>query len=139
VLVVLTRDDDVTARSLSNLPHVVALPGDQLTAFDVLSADVIVFTDETLPGANANGPAAVLVDEVEPEEAEPVVAAPARTRARAAAKPVEAVAAEAEPVDAAAGAVEPAEAAADEIETETAEPETAETATAETEKDDDSE
>ena len=50
VLVVLSRDDDVTARSLSNLPHVVALPGDQLTAFDVLSADVIVFTDETLPG-----------------------------------------------------------------------------------------
>jgi large subunit ribosomal protein L4 len=53
VLVVLSRDDEVTARSLSNLPHVVTLPGDQLTAFDVLSADVIVFTDKTLPGASA--------------------------------------------------------------------------------------
>jgi large subunit ribosomal protein L4 len=50
VLVVLHRDDDIAARSLSNLPHVVTLPGDQLTAFDVLSADVVVFTDETLPG-----------------------------------------------------------------------------------------
>jgi large subunit ribosomal protein L4 len=59
VLVVLSRDDEVTARSLSNLPHVVTLPGDQLTAFDVLCADVIIFTDETLPGgAGAGAPAA---------------------------------------------------------------------------------
>lgn len=50
VLVVLHREDDAAARSLSNLPHVVALPADQLTAFDVLSADVVVFTDATLPG-----------------------------------------------------------------------------------------
>lgn len=52
VLVVLSRDDEGTARSLQNLPHVVALPADQLTAFDVLCADVIVFTDETLPGGS---------------------------------------------------------------------------------------
>ena len=63
VLVVLSRDDEITARSLSNLPHVVALPGDQLTAFDVLSADVIVFTDETLPGGS--GVAAPAVSEKE--------------------------------------------------------------------------
>ncbi len=89
VLVVLSRDDEVTARSLSNLPHVVTLPGDQLTAFDVLCADVIVFTDETLPGGSAAG-STVVLDEpeaVEPEAVEPVVSAettakvPAKRRA----------------------------------------------------------
>jgi large subunit ribosomal protein L4 len=68
VLVVLSRDDEMTARSLSNLPHVVTLPGDQLTAFDVLCADVIVFTDETLPGGSASSTSTAVFDEVEAEE-----------------------------------------------------------------------
>lgn len=67
VLVVLTRDDDATARSLQNLPHVVALPADQLTAFDVLSADVVVFTDETLPGGADAGAATTAAEEGDTE------------------------------------------------------------------------
>jgi large subunit ribosomal protein L4 len=77
VLVVLSRDDEVTARSLSNLPHVVTLPADQLTAFDVLCADVIVFTDETLPGGSGSTVSAVALDE--PEAEEPVAAAKVTT------------------------------------------------------------
>jgi large subunit ribosomal protein L4 len=77
VLVVLSRDDEATARSLSNLPHVVTLPGDQLTAFDVLCADVIVFTDETLPGGSGNAASTVSLDE--PEADAPVVAKKATT------------------------------------------------------------
>jgi large subunit ribosomal protein L4 len=76
VLVVLSRDDEVTARSLSNLPHVVTLPGDQLTAFDVLCADVIVFTDETLPGGGASSTSSAVFDEAEePATAKGVAAA----------------------------------------------------------------
>ncbi len=48
-LVVLGRDDLSAARSFANLPDVVTLPRDQLTAYDVLVADDVVFTDETLP------------------------------------------------------------------------------------------
>jgi large subunit ribosomal protein L4 len=110
VLVVLSRDDEVTARSLSNLPHVVALPGDQLTAFDVLCADVIVFTDETLPGGSANG-AADLSDEAEPDAAAPVVAAKAKpAKAAAKAKPVEVASAETESAEPESAATESAEA-----------------------------
>ncbi|MCU1492110.1 MAG: rplD, partial [Acidimicrobiaceae bacterium] len=50
VLVVLDRKDETAARSFSNLGHVMTIPADQLTAYDVMSADVVVFTDETLPG-----------------------------------------------------------------------------------------
>ncbi len=49
-LVVLGRDDVTAARSFANLPDVVTLPRDQLTAYDVLVADDVVFTDATLPG-----------------------------------------------------------------------------------------
>ena len=56
VLVVLGREDEVAARSFSNLPHVVTVPGDQLSAYDVLCADVVLFTDETLPGAEGYRP-----------------------------------------------------------------------------------
>jgi large subunit ribosomal protein L4 len=116
VLVVLSRDDEATARSLSNLPHVVALPGDQLTAFDVLCADVIVFTDETLPGGSANDDAAL------PDEAEPVVAVSQAN----------------EPLEVSAEA-EPDEVVAELAEIEPAEIEPAEIEPAEIEKDDDSE
>lgn len=50
ILIVVPRDDNNTERSFRNLAHVVTLPPDQLTAYDVLGADVVVFTDETLPG-----------------------------------------------------------------------------------------
>lgn len=50
VLVVLQRDDEVAARSFANLPHVASVPSDQLTAYDVLAADFVVFSDATLPG-----------------------------------------------------------------------------------------
>jgi len=50
ILVVLGRNDEVAAKSFANLPEVVTLPADQLTAYDVLNADVVVFTDATLPG-----------------------------------------------------------------------------------------
>jgi large subunit ribosomal protein L4 len=133
VLVVLSRDDEMAARSLSNLPHVVALPGDQLTAFDVLCADVIVFTDETLPGGSGNGAAVDLSDESEPDEVEPVGAK---------AKPVKAVSAKAETVEVASADTELAEVDPDvaepaEIEADEAEP--AETEPAGTETEDDSE
>lgn len=135
VLVVLSRDDDVTARSLSNLPHVVALPGDQLTAFDVLSADVIVFTDETLPGGSANGATAVLSDEDEPAEAKPAEAKPARA-VRAKAKPAEVAAVEPDPAEPEAAEPEAAEteaAATEPAETEPVATEAAATEAAETE------
>jgi large subunit ribosomal protein L4 len=135
VLVVLTRDDDVTARSLSNLPHVVALPGDQLTAFDVLSADVIVFTDETLPGGSGSGAAVDLSDEAEPDAAEPVAAKakPAKAAARKAA-PVEVAASDTEPAEVEPDVAEPAELEPDVVEPAELEPE-ADAAETETEDD----
>jgi large subunit ribosomal protein L4 len=123
VLVVLSRDDDATARSLSNLPHVVALPGDQLTAFDVLCADVIVFTDETLPGGSGGAASAVVLDEAEADEQVPVA------KARAARKPAAAVADVTEAVEPAAAEPVTAEPAVDE-------PAVAETAADESEEDD---
>ena len=83
VLVVLSRADEATARSLQNLPHVVALPADQLTAFDVLCADVIVFTDETLPGGAPPerplevAPADEALADIDDEEAPVAAPAPA--------------------------------------------------------------
>lgn len=50
VLVVLEREERAAARSFANLPHVATVPGDQLTAYDVLAADLVVFSDATLPG-----------------------------------------------------------------------------------------
>ena len=47
-LVVLTRDDVVTAKSLRNLPDVHVLVADQLNAYDVLCADDVVFTSAAL-------------------------------------------------------------------------------------------
>ena len=44
VLVVLERTDEMTLRSIRNLPTVHVLPWDQLNAYDVLVSDDIVFT-----------------------------------------------------------------------------------------------
>ena len=51
VLVVVAPDDDVVERSFRNVPGVVTVPADQVTAYDLLAADVVVFTDETVPGS----------------------------------------------------------------------------------------
>jgi large subunit ribosomal protein L4 len=44
VLVVLERDDDLSYKSVRNIPTVHVLPFDQLNAYDVLVSDDIVFT-----------------------------------------------------------------------------------------------
>jgi large subunit ribosomal protein L4 len=50
VLVVLTRDDVATMKSLRNLQHVHALFTGELNAYDVLVSDWVVFTEASLPG-----------------------------------------------------------------------------------------
>jgi large subunit ribosomal protein L4 len=47
-LVVLTREDEVSWKSLRNLPEVHVLAADQLNAYDVLCADDVVFTTAAL-------------------------------------------------------------------------------------------
>ncbi len=49
ILVVVGREDDKARKSFANLPNVTTLGGDQLTAYEVLNADVVVFSDATLP------------------------------------------------------------------------------------------
>jgi large subunit ribosomal protein L4 len=49
ILVVVGREDDVARKSFANLPNVTVLGGDQLSAYEVLHADVVVFSDATLP------------------------------------------------------------------------------------------
>ena len=50
ILIVLGPDDTMAERSFANLQNVDLVDGSQLTAYDVLVNDWIVFTDETLPG-----------------------------------------------------------------------------------------
>jgi large subunit ribosomal protein L4 len=51
VLLVLGEDDDVAWRSFRNLGDVHCVYARELNAYDVLVADYVVFTRETLPGA----------------------------------------------------------------------------------------
>ena len=44
ILVVLSREDELSYKSLRNLPEVHVIPSDQLNAYDVLHAEDIVFT-----------------------------------------------------------------------------------------------
>ncbi|MHB1597319.1 MAG: 50S ribosomal protein L4 [Acidimicrobiales bacterium] len=71
-LVVLGRGDVLAARSFANIPDVITVPGDQLSAYDVLVADHVVFTETTVPGGT------VVVDRgraaAEPAASVPVVA-----------------------------------------------------------------
>ena len=53
VLVVLADDETVAVRSFSNLPEVTTTTFGQLSAYDVLRNDWILFTDRTLPGSPA--------------------------------------------------------------------------------------
>ena len=55
VLVVLGRNDEAAAKSFANLTNVATVPADQITAYDVLCADVVVFSDDTLPGGSEQG------------------------------------------------------------------------------------
>ena len=48
VLVVTTREDELTVRSLRNLPETRLLPADQLNTYDVLATDDVVFTADAL-------------------------------------------------------------------------------------------
>jgi len=48
VLVVVHRDDELTWKSLRNVPHVHVLTEDQLNTYDVLASDHVVFTEQAL-------------------------------------------------------------------------------------------
>jgi large subunit ribosomal protein L4 len=48
VLVVAHRDDEVTWKSLRNVPRVHVLSEDQLNTYDVLASDHVVFTEQAL-------------------------------------------------------------------------------------------
>ena len=57
VLVVLTRDDEVSQKSLRNLDNVHVLPADQLNTYDVVKSDDVVFTRAALDAFVAGPPA----------------------------------------------------------------------------------
>ena len=61
VLVVIGSHDVVAERSFGNLPNVNIVEGGQLTAYDVLVSDWVVFTDETLPGEVSDAPEGTVV------------------------------------------------------------------------------
>ena len=48
VLVVAHRDDEITWKSLRNVPRVHVLAEDQLNTYDVLASDHVVFTEQAL-------------------------------------------------------------------------------------------
>ena len=75
VLVVLERNDLDAAKSFANLPHVATVPKDQLTAYDVLVADLVVFSDATLPGGAGSPATSAGAAPVDPEAAEAAAAA----------------------------------------------------------------
>lgn len=116
VLVVVGRGDDIARRSFANLPNVMTLPKDQLTAYDVLCADVIVFTEETLPGSpeattmTASAPAAK-----RPARAPRAAKAPAKNPEDSTAAETEAPDLEAETVETAETTAAEAPAAPDDV------------------------
>ncbi|HXZ83543.1 MAG TPA: 50S ribosomal protein L4 [Acidimicrobiales bacterium] len=58
VLVVMAGRNDVVERSFRNIPGVWSVPVEQVTAYDLVAADVVVFTDESLPGTARSAKAA---------------------------------------------------------------------------------
>jgi large subunit ribosomal protein L4 len=87
VLVVLADGELEAERSFGNLPHVQTVLGAELSAYDVLRNDWVVFSDGTLPGASGNGETHVpaVVDAEEPEKRptarkRPVATTPADAR-----------------------------------------------------------
>lgn len=88
VLVVLGSDDAVAERSFANLPEVDLVEAEQLTAYDVMVSDWVVFTDASVPGevkevAGAPKPAA------KARKATPTKAAAKKAPARAEKAPAE--------------------------------------------------
>jgi large subunit ribosomal protein L4 len=69
VLVVLTRDDEATWKSLRNLQDVHVLYTGELNAYDILVSDWVVFTEASLPGPRADGEAGK-APEAETEESD---------------------------------------------------------------------
>ena len=53
VMMVVAASDDAAIRSFRNLPSVQLVQAAELNAYDVLCSDWLVFTAETLPGANS--------------------------------------------------------------------------------------
>lgn len=51
VLVVLLPGEEEATRSFANLPHVRTVLAGEVSAYDVIGSDWVVFTDATLPGA----------------------------------------------------------------------------------------
>src|SRR6185312_3364689 len=95
VLVVLERNDELSYKSVRNIPTVHVLPYDQLNAYDVLVSDDIVFTKGALDGFVAGPAAAVKTEDaapaqskkrVSPERANPAKAAEAKTKKAASKK-----------------------------------------------------
>jgi large subunit ribosomal protein L4 len=56
VLLVLSSDDVIAERSFANLPQVNVVESNQLTAYDVIVSDWVVFTDDTVPGNTSDAP-----------------------------------------------------------------------------------
>ena len=52
IMMVVTANDDSTLKSFRNLPSVQLVEAAELNAYDILCADWLVFTSETLPGAD---------------------------------------------------------------------------------------
>jgi len=73
VLVVHPSDDDAVARSFRNLSHVLVRSGPELDAYDVLRADWVVFSDETLPGETEE---VEVLSSTEPASEAPLAEAP---------------------------------------------------------------
>ena len=65
VLVVLERSDELSYKSVRNIPSVHVLPYDQLNAYDVLVSDDIVFTKGAFDGFVAGPATAVKADDAE--------------------------------------------------------------------------
>jgi large subunit ribosomal protein L4 len=61
VLLVLGEEDEAVWKSFRNLDHVHCMYARELNAYDVLVADFVVFTEETLPGVESSEAVAVSV------------------------------------------------------------------------------
>ena len=67
VLLVMGSEDVVAERCFGNLPYVNIVEAGQLTAYDVVVSDWVVFTDETMPGQVSDAPeGAVAFNSVRP-------------------------------------------------------------------------
>ncbi|MGH9077655.1 MAG: 50S ribosomal protein L4 [Acidimicrobiales bacterium] len=71
VLVVLSRQDQVAARSFRNLRDIQVILRGELNAYDVLVNDWVVFTRDTLPGTAAPAPAPAALSPTPPAGAAP--------------------------------------------------------------------